>query len=1153
MQSQTTSDSDVFAAVDDNVDFARQIEILCELARSQREASRSTTTEAVTDAIDSFKKAFCPDVYVQLQACLAAMLFTSCPFCYDGIARLQFLSEKLIVYATSVDDYGGKNYACSSSIDYRTTVVYRFAEHMWKYDSTHKCDSTHASLALCSIAAHSNILDRAGTEKLDSLRSAVSTVITDRDKTKIDYIDKIICDSLIVKSVVLVCCTMRALVDQSANRDVDWCVLMTKRSSEIGNINKLPERMRSVPLYISAVVRICGGSAALDDFVRTIVTTALAALVSGAYDSKLDANGTRCIMNGRTYCVAELIKEDLLYSKMHQYSREAEDEDKSITLCCMAPPPPTKHDDDADKRRRRQSNPFEALRAIHARKKTIEGALRSRSFARSRKRRMSSQLLVTDEHAKLEVDAGNQDNMPLFGGPIVSGATKETSKRVRSTQSPRQFMCVLLRTVHEVHARRGDTVCVRGPFYRSSDGGNKQFVGAFGCARLTAYLNSMVTRHSMSDMSACPFSAFVRAPVPLGHIYAVAKNRDEPMDADHVDAFLSSCGLTRRAREEAPPREDVARSIMRLAEANADGLFENTYLRDEDQSLPLWMISTDVSGDYRHWPWKLHISSCLGYTPTCYVRTNSHRLSDYKRMRVRYTNRLSMDFGGGKDIFYVNLEEIGYRFVMGEAREYEALIKKIYAYLVYSASVGVSSISHRRLFIVHKGADDATFKLYSTQHMSYSDPRMPVFDMRVRYKVPVQMKNSTSKAQGSIKNQTKLYSRKTYDSKAIRKGRLKEARRHIERTTMPMMKEFVDAYKMSSRIQNCSGESHELRQLELEMAGIKKRVHALSLQMKKPVSVRGAAAHEHMPGSAEHCCLTVPSTSKISFFGIVGSIHYMAARALGLDTDMWGYCPRRLLRMNRYSPDVNNVIPKALPYESAVEWMRSIVEKRPLDHRVFVGVHQSADASRIFTNQDCAGWITRRESMRAMVATFEHWSTSVSDEIAYIREAVDSCEEALYDMRKAYQKTSNFPNGDSNSWRRVVGIIEKLRADDIATRENRANETEQTCAVPRRLANGDYLWDPDTMPDPEWLLHFYLPTIKTAFDANASMFNEILNGRGGKHTRNAWCDALEFTHGKKSIERYVQLLDAVVMRAHKFYWIRTCKNIEDAFAQARRR
>lgn len=159
-------------------------------------------------------------------------------------------------------------------------------------------------------------------------------------------------------------------------------------------------------------------------------------------------------------------------------------------------------------------------------------------------------------------------------------------------------------------------------------------------------------------------------------------------------------------------------------------------------------------------------------------------------------------------------------------------------------------------------------------------------------------------------------------------------------------------------------------------------------------------------------------------------------------------------------------------------------------------------------------------------------------------------------MRKVYQKTasSSAVGSDNSSWRRVVGVIEKLRSDDTADRirERRQHETDEIFAVPRRMVSGDYLWDPDTMPDPEWLLHFYLPNVKMAYDANAKMFGDILDSTSTTCVRNAWCDALEFTHGKKSIERYVQSLDAVVMRAHKFYWKRMCSAVEDALASARR-
>lgn len=1122
---------------DDAVDFARQIEIMCRLSTLM--SAKDKDGSLIAASIDELKQAFCADVYAQLQTCLATMLFTSCPFCYEGVARLQALAERLMHYATSIDDYGGSARSSgASALDYRQTIVYRFAEHMWKYDSAPDHQgyrSEHASWALCSVAAHSNLLDKCD-EKLDALRSAVSTLISDREKTRIDYVDKIVCDSLVTNSAVLAASMTGALVEHAVNRDVDWCVLLCRRASELGNIRALPDFLRAVPLYISAVVRICGGSAALDRLVRTIVVASLSTLISGAYDGKVGAEGAHCAMDtGRSSmpCVFRRHKEDMLYLStcvtQPIYACSASAHDKRMIPCCASA---------SNGASARRESVFDTMKMIDEQR--ADEALRLRRRAEQTRKRgraasSSSSRPVESEHTEtMSVDKGDE-NLPLFGGPIVGCDVREAMKRSRVTLSPRQFLCVLLRTVHEVHARAGDTVRVRGPFYRVVDKGERQIVASMGSGRLSAYLDSLTNRRRMRNLSACKFSAMVRAPVPLGHVY---ETREQKRDSE-LDAFFVSCGLVNTS-DDTVPRDAVSRALFRVGEVNAEGIFESTYARDYDNSLPLWLVSTDFSGDYRTWPWKVQISPSMSYTPMCYLRVREHRHCEYRRTRVRYTTRVSLD-SGQDDVFYADLEEIAYRLVMGE-NKYEDLIERIYAYLLSSACLGVTSTTNKRLFVVHR-EEGGGHGVYSARALNYSDPRMPVFDMRLRDRVQLLMRNSSRRENGGIKTRTKLYTKKKFDPRPVRRRRYRETRRHMKEITLRAMSLFVRVDDIKNGAPECLS-APELAEMERQVRAADKEMVTLSLRLSKVVSV--VRLDEEMPGAYKHCCLLIPTTSKSSFYGVVGSLHYMAARALGLSVDRWGYCPRRVLRMNRYSPDLTSVAPKALTVEAALEWMHSVVERRPLDCRRFVGRHLHSESPRYFTPRDCIGWMCRPESLRATLRSVNDWRRCVSEELGALRTAVAECAPSLYDMRAAYQDRSP----GSAKWTRVSEAIATVRARDDAQRREQGQDrrADEVRAVPRRLLDGDYLWDPDTTPDPEWLLHFYLPSVQQAFDACAAMLEGVLND--DKH---AWRDLFEFTHGRRCTERYVQEIDSAILRAYRTYWRRMCKDALDAVSAARAR
>lgn len=1135
--------------------FNNQLAAVYQLAHFDIFSLDKAETEIAKDIKRALTANFTPGMHQQVQTCLCVALMTSCVFCDDGLRRLYALIEFVFVKATTIAKYIEKRTSAvvdsedaalgeessSNSIDeraYKDTIVFQFLEFVWLLNRRRQATpGLTVGCTLLSVASHASILKRSSGDSL--LQHCVSNHFMNVNKTRIAIIDRIICDGLLSSSVVAMVDITKTILDCAVNTNVDWCALFVDRAAQMNNMKALPEDLRLLPLYVSAIVRTCGGAKEFHPIAKAVVSTSLGAIVAKSYDCRTkDAVGCcamKCdsiteaelVSNKRRACVERDHVRERVHNKRRLYSRRSLDKASERLLACCSGKKARKSaaaagdDEGAPIHLMCKEIIAQFFRVIAYDNETYASEGRSdgaapRGKKRARdasaaaqhagskktKRRVDSAQVIRLE--PITADAYNDAyNIPLFGGPIIHYDHKENPAARRAPRAPRQFMCTLLRTVDSRHAPAGGTVCVRGPLYRSFDNGRLQKGNPIANSRIISYLNGLRRRYDMANLQTMPVCEIVRAPLPSGS----ARCSSEPV-ARQVRALLEACtGSLDDDRIVASPRfeDQITESIFLAGEANTSGIVENTFTVDIDGSLPLWLVMSDPTGDYRQNPWKVVNADCFGSSQIGYIRSMMQRRARDRYLRPHYYTQLYLDRmrQNKNNVFYPDPERIARSALLGDS-DASLQCERIYCYMIYRAAIGVVDLAHKRCIMMGSGGT-ATYQM---QDMTLNQGRMPVFDASKRRKnlsmIPERYKY------GDRLKFLRLFSQPKGAGRS-RDERLAKCARHLREVTIPMAKVVHRINRMMK----------EQRHISIDAATT--LMDQLNTLYTRLYSSGTDSGRSDISGVSRYCCIMTPSTAKATWYNLIGSLYYIASKVMGLDSDLWGYCPRGLFRINKLKEDMNTYTPHGLTLYAYSKWVSSLVRKKKPLYSTFVDKGQlkrSARSSRELNPRDAAGWIFNGDSMQRVLECLRQWKQSMRSEVARIEKLCETHDAQLRAVRAAYNR--------NDGW---LAVSKRIN-DEIAADEAKRAEANLGCgsgSVPRTLLGGNgIVWDPDTMPDPVWLCKDFLPQMLQSVDALIKMYTGVMRDK-----RSAWWDMLEYTHGKNALERYVNAIDDEMRRYYR--------------------
>lgn len=1000
------------------------------------------------------------NISVQIQACLVATLATTCLFCDDGLRSASCLLEKLFTLASV------------NSARREGRVVQEYVPFVQSYPG--RSSSLLASLALLSVAdhsRHSTFVEDADGGEPRSARAGSSSAAESTTDTEL------VMRALETFSAVHTMAAVWPLVSRG-DKGIDWLSVVANHAASIGSLTGLSPDVRLLPMHIAACARLSECGEALMGRAAWIVSAAMSVLCAKRLVAG-SSKGCAVHVTGRSFrrsavCIKKISVHDEVAMELyrgvgtkdrrrsiHGWTHRRMTRIRDKASCCSRAPYHAKISRalDSDDLGQLEAAVAEAYAALEEKDRDLVAAAREAGIVTHRARH-EPQTYVMQTHTvssakrfrgraiKLAAARDREADGPVFGGPIVFVDLFECLPRQRLTESPRYFFCTLQRDIEsdgEV-MKAGSTALVRGPFYRHIDRSDKQIRTLFSGCRLMAYLNEFKRRWGVAGVEHFDFCAVIRAPIVQG-----CASGD---GADFLDGLL---GIREEEKARLAPDltyPDKSAESLRVSAVQRDGFLASSVCpRDVDGSLPMWLVISDFTGDYRAEPWRMMIHLNRNTLSSSFerMRRNIYRAEiGLPRHIVPQIDVETLGAHHTSNVSHPAPWQIGHYAVRGCAAS-NILAERMMCAITFRAVFGVSrTVLNRDMFVSNYkpfGPTEGVCVLLPCDFV-YTEPRYPVFDANKRHNLPRVYLGASSKRE-------------------------------------PKM--FKSGGKQYTRAQRAAFVLKELREVSIPFArgicefqrAVARNPEALipsTLSKLLPRLRIGKTASKNRMGSNDNVkfgCLFTPATpTSYTWYPIVGDHFYMVASLLGLDPDIFGYNPQLAFSHMLWTPAELERRDRYMTMHARMFlWARSISENRPLFREAFdpatdpdmalpmlASGYGRSECQRIkqYDPSKDRGWLLLDGNAERMAATVESWGSAVQSE------------------------------------------IERLKASGRAETDGRRKRS-------RKAAAAD-----DTKPDWRWIEHKWLPMLGESCAATARTLRDLAA------RQNLW-DALEWLHGKDAL------------------------------------
>lgn len=1099
----STSAASVFASDSDVLALAAHVVRKIGVGPTPADASQDDD-----DCLFEFEHASVSD---QVQACALAAMMSTCAYCYDGLTRLQslfyFLDEQTRL-CHSATLRGAlpvvRNFFC----------VYEKLRVTCDKERAQRSMHANACRALLSLLVHA---DEDVTESAvpGDLASAVSLTIDDGNREAIQDVYRGV--DRVISSDDMVACTavLRHVLLNARNRDVDWLILFVDRAASMGRFHHLSEDVRYLPLYVSSVIKSCGGCHEMIPelkhficaFLGRLCASPLASIISDK--SPYSRRSTKTCPMHADNCCARRASSDI--DKFLEKIRNAQSRSNGeITFraaggdrkfCCSQ----SKSDEIPDTFKEWWTFIVDLVEDSARIGKT---RLRKRASPESES---TPKPVDCDERAHKRRRDGETKRLYLpqiFSGPIIGADSIDNTKRSFAVRAPRTLMCTLLNTLDERNAKSNDPVLVRGPYYRSISNGVMQITNAYSAVRLSVYANHLKRRWHMQCLDALPFCEMVRGPVPVGHVRARTEEEREAWSA--VKSLVHSPLYGTDISDTVDPASDACipihpadQALCLSARMNSSALFEGVPSRDRDGAFPVWMVASDPCGDYRHWPWIARVSPSLGDTLPC-VRPNIEAHKDMNRCRKpMYINLLDMSRGTENAHFY-DAERL-YLTYLTDREKYGVNMLRLYMYLVHRSLFGVMTKMNKHNALV-RYEPDGTAHFLPCQDFVHKWPRCPEFDSTKRYDVANLAPTKLPHTPPRFPQRRRRARDKSV--REIRAERIASAKERVDNVIRPLLRFIMKIDKCKELYDTCE-DTKERAELAAHAREFFNKAKKLSCKLSEKRSTQGLNIDDVMLRS----CMSVPTVCHLEWYSVAGTLGYMGSRVLSLEPGAWGTIPSYFARIENHDPESNKYRTYAPNAQIFQQWMISLANDTPIPYDVMKQMYPKENMVAV---KDTHGWlVTHPDNFVEVENVMTQWCDAISDELKEQRTLVDAHKQRISEIRARYKR-------GGQPW--IREIYDMYSARDALAQD--AYQSHKSTA--HVLSDGTLFWDPDLAPDPMWLAHCYLPELLRCAERYVRMYRDVR-----RNDADAWFDLLEFTHGRLALERFVGKIENSLKQAMK--------------------